>query len=82
MADPTWPRAVRSFGRTLSRWRHEIIAWRELRVTIGPTEAVNSLATRVKRVAFGFINFENYRMRALHYAGGIDWSLFHRVTPR
>lgn len=82
MAEPTWPLEVRSLGRTLSRWRHEIIAWHDLHVSNGPTEAVNNLAKRIKRVAFGFTNFENYRMRALLYAGGINWSLLDRVIPR
>ena len=82
MADPTWPIEVRSLGRTLSRWRHEIVAWHDLRVSNGPTEASNNLVKRIKRVGFGFTNFENYRMRALLYAGGVDWSLLDRVIPR
>ena len=36
----------------------------------GPaTESANNLAKRVKRAAFGFTNFANYRIRALLYAG-------------
>ena len=42
--------------------------------TNGPTEAMNNLIKRVKRVAFGFTNFRNYRVRALLYAGKPDWS--------
>ena len=34
-----------------------------------PTEGMNNLLKRVKRVAFGFTNFENFRIRALLYAG-------------
>jgi transposase len=38
-------------------------------VSNGPTDGINNLLKRVKRVAFGFTNFENLRIRALLYAG-------------
>ena len=38
-------------------------------MTNGPTEAVNNLIKRVKRVAFGFTRFRNYRIRVLLYEG-------------
>jgi transposase len=69
MADPTWPVEVRSLGRTLSSWRNEIIAWHETRISNGPTAATNNLIKRVKRTAFGFTSFRNYRVRSLLYAG-------------
>jgi transposase len=47
----------------------------------GPTEAVNNLIKRVKRAAFGFRHFRNYRVRALLYAGKPDWSLLETVRP-
>lgn len=31
----------------------------------GPTEAINNLVKRVKRVALGITNFRNYGIRAL-----------------
>jgi hypothetical protein len=37
---------------------------------------------RVKRVAFGFKNFRNYRVRSLLYAGKPDWSLLPTLIPR
>ena len=82
MADPTWPPEVRSLGRTLKRWRNEIIAWHRLHITNGPTESMNNLAKRVKRVAFGFRSFRNYRIRALLYAGRPTWELLATITPR
>ena len=82
MADPTWPPEVRSLGRTLKRWRNEIIAWHKLHITNGPTESMNNLAKRVKRVAFGFRSFRNYRIRALLYAGRPTWELLATITPR
>jgi transposase len=35
----------------------------------GPTEAVNNLIKRIKRIAFGLTVFRHYRIRALLYAG-------------
>ncbi|MBK9178730.1 MAG: ISL3 family transposase [Acidimicrobiales bacterium] len=76
------PTEVRSLGRTRSRWRHEIAAWHLAHVSNGPTEAVNNLVKRVKRVAFGITNFRNYRIRALLYAGKPNWHLLATITPR
>jgi transposase len=75
MADRDWPIEVRSMGRTLARWREPIIAWHDLRISNGPTESMNNLAKRIKRVGFGFRSFRNYRIRTLLYAGKPDWSL-------
>ena len=36
---------------------------------------------RVKRAAFGFTNFANYRIRALLYAGKPNWALLDTLTP-
>ncbi|SMF23453.1 transposase, partial [Kocuria marina] len=36
----------------------------------GPTEAVNGVIETMRRVARGFRNFDNYRLRALLAAGG------------
>ena len=82
MADDTWPIEVRSLGRTLKRWRDQITAWHTLHIANGPTESMNNLAKRVKRVAFGFRSFKNYRIRALLYAGKPNWDLLATITPR
>jgi len=76
------PPTVRSLGRTLLKWKHQIVAWHQAHVTNGPTEAMNNLIKRVKRAAFGFRSFRNYRIRALLYAGKPNWSLLATVTPR
>ena len=47
----------------------------------GPTEAINNLIKRVKRVAFGFRRFDHYRTRALLYAGKPNWALLDTLTP-
>ena len=54
LQDKDYPIEVRSLGRTLLRWKHEIAAWHTAHVSNGPTEAVNNLIKRVKRAAFGF----------------------------
>jgi len=46
-----------------------------------PTEAANNLIKRVKRAAFGFTSFRNYRIRALLYAGKPNWDLLATVKP-
>ena len=82
LQDADYPIEARSLGRTLIRWRHQIAAWHEAQVTNGPTEAVNNLIKRVKRAAFGFVSFRNYRIRSLLYAGKPNWALLDSVTPR
>jgi len=82
LQDPSCPVEVRSLGRTLVRWRDQIAAWHRGHVTNGPTEAANNLIKRVKRIAFGFTNFRNYRIRALLYAGRPNWQLLATITPR
>lgn len=82
LQDESCPREINRLGRTLWRWRHEISAWHEARVTNGPTEAINNLLKRVKRAAFGMKVFAHYRIRALLYAGKPNWALLATVTPR
>ena len=54
---------------------------REIVFVRGTTEAINNLVKRVKRVAFGIVNFRNYRIRALLYAGRPNWDLLDTLTP-
>lgn len=62
----------RRLGRTIARWAEQIVAWHQSHVTNGPTEVVNNLAKRIKRVAFGLVNFRHHRVRCLLYAGKPD----------
>jgi hypothetical protein len=48
----------------------------------GPSEAANNLIKRIKRIAFGFTRFSNYRVRVLLYAGRPNWNLLATITPR
>jgi len=49
-------------------------------VSNGPTEALNNLIKRIKRIGFGFRNFENYRIRALLYAGRPNWRVLGSIV--
>ncbi len=66
---------VRGMARTLKRWRSQILAWHTTGATNGPTEGLNSIIKKVKRVGAGFRSFANYRLRILLAVGGCNWSL-------
>jgi hypothetical protein len=51
-------------------------------VTDGPTESLNNLLKRIKRIGFGFRNFENYRIRALLIAGSPNWRVLGSIVVR
>ena len=72
------PPEINKLGRTITRWSAQITNWHISKVTNGPTEALNNLIKRIKRIAFGLPNFANYRIRALLYAGNEP----HRVSRR
>ncbi|WP_420612458.1 ISL3 family transposase [Candidatus Spongiisocius sp.] len=75
------PPEINKLGRTIARWTPQIANWHISKVTNGPTEALNNLIKRIKRTAFGFRNFANYRIRALLYAGKPNWNLLTTITP-
>ncbi len=81
LVDPVLPPEVRKLGRMLRRWRVAILAFHTTRATNAATEAINNLAKRVKRVAFGIVNWNNWRTRVLLYAGRPDWSKIAHVIP-
>ena len=66
---------LRGMARTLRRWRGQILAWHTTGVSNGPTEGLNALIKKVKRIAAGFRNFAHYRLRVLLHAGGCNWHL-------
>lgn len=71
---------LQKLGRTLQNWKHEITNFHIAKVTNGPTEALNNLIKLVKRVGFGFRNFESYRMRILLYAGRPNWRILASIS--
>lgn len=79
--DEAMPTEVRRLGRTIARWATQITNWHRSHVSNGPTEAVNNLAKRIKRVAFGITNFKHHRLRCLLYAERPNWSLLDTTLP-
>ena len=76
------PPEIQKLGRTLQRWFDKICNYHLAKVTNGPTEALNNLVKRIKRIGFGFRNFENYRIRALLYAGRPNWRVLGSMVVR
>jgi transposase len=71
-ADAGVPELIRLAG-TIDAWRAELLAYFDTGgVSNGPTEAVNLLIKKIKRVGHGFRNFDNYRLRLLLHCG-TDW---------
>ncbi|MCC3410099.1 MAG: transposase, partial [Microcoleus sp. PH2017_10_PVI_O_A] len=48
-----------------TNWLDEIIAYFDNRTTSGIVEGVNNKLKLIKRSAYGFRNFENYKNRCL-----------------
>ena len=66
-------------ARTVRAWEAEILAWHATNgCSNGPTEALNLLIKKVKRVGHGFRNFVNYRLRLLLHCG-VTWQT-HRTA--
>jgi transposase len=69
-------------ARTVWTWEAEILAWHATDgCSNGPTEAVNLLVKKVKRVGHGFRNFTNYRLRLLLHCG-VTWQTHRTATLR
>ena len=59
-------KAVQSLRRTLVKWRIEILNYFKTRITNAKTEGYNRKAKLIQRKAYGYRNFENYRLRLLY----------------
>ena len=63
---------VARLGRTLRRWKEAFLAYFTTdRSSNGGTEAVNGIIELHRRLARGYRNFTNYRLRMLLVAGGL-----------
>jgi len=71
---PTCPiPEIKRLGKTLKRWREAFLAYFDTRRSSnGGTEAVNGLIELHRRVARGFRNRDNYRLRMLLIGGGLS----------
>jgi len=72
-ADAEVPELTR-LAHTVDQWRDEILAFHTTGgASNGPTEAVNLLIEKIRRLGHGYRNFENYRRRLL-LGCGITWT--------
>lgn len=58
--------------KTIMRWLGEIISYFERRTSNGVVEGINNKLKLIKRAAYGFRNFHNFRIRCLlswHFSG-------------
>ncbi|MGH8888208.1 MAG: ISL3 family transposase [Acidothermaceae bacterium] len=78
----TMPPELQKLGRTLHQWFDKICNYHHARISNGPTEALNNLIKRIKRIGFGFRNFTNYRIRVLLYAGKPNWPVLNSIVVR
>ena len=63
---------IARLGRTLKRWRAAFLAYFDTgRSNNGGTEAINGLIELHRRIARGFRNRDNYRLRMLLIGGGL-----------
>ena len=70
---PTCPiPEIARLGRTLKQWREAFLAYFDTgRANNGGTEAINGLIELHRRIARGFRNRDNYRLRMLLVGGGL-----------
>lgn len=59
---------IKTLRRTLVKWRNEILNYFKTGITNARTEGFNHVAKLLKRKAFGFKSFKNYRLRVLNAA--------------
>jgi transposase len=79
-AMPARDPASRAHHQALIRQGHQLPPGPDLQP---PTEAtLNNLIKWIKRIGFGFRNFESYRIRALLYAGKPNWRVLGSIVVR
>ena len=66
----------------MKKWFTKICNYHLAKITNGPTESMNNLIKRIKRIGFGFRNFHNYRIQALLYAGKPNWRVLDSIVVR
>lgn len=60
---------LRTLAKTLENWMEPIVAMWRFRKTNGITEGFHNKMEMMSRCAYGFRNFENYRLRVLAHCG-------------
>jgi len=57
---------VQSLRKTLMKWSTEILNYFRTKITNGKTEGYNRKAKLIQRQAYGYRNFENYRLKLIY----------------
>lgn len=57
---------LKSLRKTLLNWLNEILNYFESKLTNARTEGFNNVAKQVQKRAYGFKNFNNYRLKLLY----------------
>ena len=60
---------LKRLARTIARWETPILRWHRTGLTNAATEGTNLIVKNIKRLGFGFRNFDNYRLRLLLRSG-------------
>lgn len=71
-AEDTGDRFLLKFVNTLRNWWHEILNYFDDRVTNGFVEGINRAIRTIINRAYGFRNFENFRLQVLAQHGGFS----------
>ena len=80
---PTCPiPEIARLGRTLRKWKDAFLAYFDTGgASNGPTEAINGIIELGRRTARGYRNPNNYQLRMLLIAGGLDASTLKYEEP-
>jgi transposase len=65
---------------TLLKWREEILNYFNYRITNGFVEGKNNRIKTIKRMAYGYRNLENFRLRIMAANPGAEDRLSHLLT--
>ena len=63
---------MKTLGKTLKSWGAEILRMFTVPFSNGPTEGFHRKMKLIQRRAYGFRNFENYRLRVIVLCGHLD----------
>ena len=70
-----------TLAKSLRSWHAEILNHHHTGDSNGPTEAMNLVIKKIKRVGHGFTSFKNYRIRLLLHCG-VKWKTSRTASMR
>jgi len=74
------PPEFKELLHTLTNWREEILSYFDYRITNGFVEGKNNRIKTIKRMAYGYRNMDNFRMRILAANPGCEVRVSHLLT--